>query len=253
MTRFAKALITGASSGLGRAIALELARRGTRTFVLIARREDLLSSLAAELRDLGTGARTIVLDVAQTDDVIRIVREEDAACGGFDLVLANAGIGLARPMPELEWDDLKRVLDVNTQGAIATLFAALSPMLVRNRGTLAGMSSQASQRGLPGSGSYSASKAALSTWLETLRLDLAESNVRVVDIRPGFVKTPMTEGAQHPQPFLVELEPAARRCVDDLERGRPVSTFPWPMAVLIWIARRMPDGLFGVIARRWRG
>lgn len=252
MPTFHEVLITGASSGLGRAIALELARRGTRRFTLVARRGTELEELCGELASLGASAEACPLDVRDTDAVIRLVRDRDRAVGGFDLVLANAGVGAARPARELEWEELRDVIDVNVLGALATLWAATAPMLERGRGTLAGVSSIAGQRGIPGSGSYAASKAALSTWLETWRSDLHGSGLRIVDVRPGFVRTPMTDGGSFPMPFLLEVDDAARRTVDDLERGAAVSTFPAPLAWGMWLARRMPDLLWRFLSPRLR-
>ena len=127
MPTFQKALITGASSGLGRAIALELARRGTKQFVLVARRREKLDELCEELGALGATAEACPLDVSDTDAVIELVRDRDRAVSGFDLVLANAGIGAAKHARDLEWEELRSVIDVNVLGAMATLWAATAP------------------------------------------------------------------------------------------------------------------------------
>jgi short-subunit dehydrogenase len=124
-------------------------------------------------------------------------------------------------------------------------------MLARGRGTLAGVSSLAGARGMPASGSYSASKAALSTFLETVSVDLAGSGVRVVDLRPGFVQTPMTADNRFAMPFLLEVDDAARRCVRALERGRSVHAFPLPMALGVGLARFLPPRLWRRFARRF--
>ncbi len=250
MAHFETALITGASSGLGYAIALELARRGTRKFAIAARRVEPLETLAAELKALGAEAKIVQLDVSEHDEVVRVVKELDEELGGFDLVLANAGIGSSGPALQVGFESLRNTINVNVLGAMATLSAVLRPMAKRGRGTLAGMSSLASHRGLPGSGAYSASKAALSTWLDTVRADIAKTGVRVTDIRPGFVKTPMTDKHTFKMPFLVDLDVAAKRCVRDLERGKAVCTFPAPMAWLLWLCRRMPDWIWRMAAKR---
>jgi len=250
VAHFETALITGASSGLGYAIALELARSGTKTFALIARRTEPLAALAVELESLGATARVVQLDVSQHDELIESIRELDKELGGFDLVLANAGVGSSGPALQVEFDALRNTINVNVLGAMATIMAVLRPMAKRKRGTLAGMSSIAGQRGLPGSGAYSASKSALSTWLDTLRADISKTGVRVTDIRPGFVKTPMTDKHTFKMPFLVDLDVAARRCVRDLERGKAVCTFPAPMAWLLWTLRRLPDWIWRAAAKR---
>ncbi len=251
MPVFHAAFVTGASSGLGRASARLLASHGTRV-VLAARRAVELDDEVRAIRARGGQAEACVLDVADTAAVRRAVAAWDRRTGGLDLVLANAGIGRARPVQTLEWDELESVFAVNTTGAIATLWSGMGPMLERGRGTLAAVSSVAGMRGLPGSGSYSASKAALSTFLETMRADLAQTGVRVLDIRPGFVRTPMTDGAAHAMPFLLEVEDAARRCVRALERGRPLTVFPFGMNVAMTVVRHLPDAIWRRLAPRLR-
>lgn len=247
-----RAFLTGASSGIGRALALELARRGVGELVLTARRVELLATLADEVRALGATAHVERLDVSDPEAVLASVRGWDERTGGLDLVIANAGVGEARPVQEQDWEHLDVVLQVNVRGAVATLYAALGPMLARDRGTLVGISSVASQRGLPGSGTYSASKAALTTWLETITLDLARSRVNVVDVRPGFVLTAMTEGADFPKPWEISAEDAARRTVDGIEREKAVVSYAWPMTWAMWFVHRLPDWLWRTVGGRVR-
>lgn len=245
--------LTGASSGIGRALALEFARREPRTFVLTARRVDLLESLAAELEGLGSTAHVERLDVVDVDAVRTSVRAWHERVGGLDLVIANAGVGEAASVLSQSWDDLQVVLDVNARGAIATLFAAIEPMVERGRGTLVGISSLAALRGVPRSGTYAASKAALTTWLETIRADLARTPIEVVDVRPGFVLTAMTENAKHAKPFEISVEDAARRTVDGIERQKAVVSYAAPMKWLLWGVHRMPDWLWRLIGPRIQG
>jgi short-subunit dehydrogenase len=247
---FRTAFVSGASSGLGQAIALELARRGTRAR-LAARRLDRLVELAQQIRVQGGQAEAVRLDVLEPRAVIDALRALDQRAGGLDLVLANAGVGGSRSAREVAWEALEETLRVNALGAMATLWAGLGPMLARGHGTLAGMSSVAGMRGLPTSGAYSASKAALTTFLETLAVDLAGSGVRVVDLRPGFVRTPMTAENRFAMPFLLEVDDAARRAVGALERGQAVAIFPRRMALLMRLAERLPDGWYRAWARRF--
>jgi short-subunit dehydrogenase len=144
------------------------------------------------------------------------------------------------------------VLRVNALGAIATVHAGLERMLPRGRGTLAAISSLAAYRGLPGSGTYSASKACLSTYLETLRSDLRGSGVRVVDVRPGFIRTEMTAGSSFPTPLLMDVEPAARRIARALERGSAQLAFPWPLWAALGAAQALPNVVWRWIAPRIR-
>ncbi len=260
--RFQRALITGASSGLGHGIARELARRGA-AVVLCARRTEPLDALAAEIRTAGGHAVVERLDVTEAAAVQAVVARQDDAIGGFDLVLANAGIsplqgevqgpggGPGAAADKLAWHNVERVLATNLVGACATLCAALPRFRARGHGTLAAITSLAALRGFPDSGAYSASKAGLSTFLESLGADLAGSGVRVVDIQPGFVRTPLLDGFARPTPFLLELEPAVQRCVNGLERGRAIVHFPAAMSwSLRLVARPLPRALWIALARR---
>jgi short-subunit dehydrogenase len=247
--RFRCALITGASSGLGRAIALELAARGTLVW-LAARRLDELERTAALIRLAGGRAEARALDVADTDAVLRLVAAWDLECGGFDLVLANAGVGSHHDGADPSFAHELAVWRVNVLGATATLCAAAAPMLARGRGTLAAVTSLGGRRGMPRSGAYSASKAALTTYLESLRVDLAPRGLCVVEIRPGFVRTAMTDRNRFRMPFLWPVERAARVSVAALEAGRPVCAFPWQLVLLLGSLRLLPTGWYTAFARR---
>ncbi len=163
--RFETALITGASSGIGRAIALELAAKGTRV-VLAARRRAELEELSREVRERGGRADVCELDVADTAATRETVARWDRDLGGFDLVLANAGVGGTEPAPKITWPAVERIVQVNVLGAMATLVPLIAPMVERGHGTLSAVTSLAGMRGLPSSAAYSASKAAVSTFLE---------------------------------------------------------------------------------------
>jgi len=248
MPRFRTAYITGASSGLGAEIARRLAAGGTRV-VLAARREHLLERLAAELRAAGGAADVAPVDVADGEAAHAEVARWDRELGGLDLVLANAGVGEAHPAQELAWPEVERVLRINALGACATLMGGLGCMLPRNGGTLSAVSSLAAYRGFPTSGAYSASKACVSTFLETLQADLRGTGIRVVDVRPGFVRTPMTAANDLPMPFLMDVGPAAQIIVRALERGRPLCAFPLPMWLATGLAQALPNAVWRGVAR----
>lgn len=246
------AFVTGASSGIGAELVRRLAARGT-VVVAAARRVERL----VELADGTPGdVRPLALDVADTRAVRTAVAEWDArlvheGLGGFDLVVANAGVGLGERVQDLAFEDLERTLDVNVHGAIATLFAGLRCMLERGEaGTLVGVSSLAATGGFAGSGSYAASKAALSTWLETITADLDGTDVTVIDVRPGYVHTEMTADADHPLPFAWTVERAATRILDGIERGTPRIVFPWQLRVLLGLLDRCPRSVWRAFNRR---
>jgi short-subunit dehydrogenase len=244
---FRSAFITGASSGIGRAIAERIAARGGRV-VLAARRESELAELAHAIEQAGGRADVCPLDVSSSDATRQAVARWDRELGGLELVLANAGVGGTEQGPEVSWQTTERLIRINVLGALATLVPAIAPMVERGRGTLAAVTSLAGMRGLPTSAAYSASKAAVSTFLESLRAELAPSGVKVVDIRPGFVDTPMTRENRFWMPFLMDVGAAADLCVRGLERGQAVIAFPWQLSGAMTLAEKMPDALWRRLA-----
>jgi NAD(P)-dependent dehydrogenase (short-subunit alcohol dehydrogenase family) len=241
-------LLTGASSGIGRALALEYARGGAK-LALCARREAELEVTAAEVRKLGGSSVSIPLDVRDTQAVSDAVNRADRELGSLDMVIANAGRGDTMLSTRLTWKDIAPVLDVNVHGAIATLVAAIPVMLAQQQGHLVGVSSLAGVRGLPTSAAYSASKAALSTFLESLRIDLAPTGLRVTDVQPGFVATPINEAATHPMPFRWPVDRAARHIARRLESTPPVIAFPWPLVLATRFGRLLPAWIYDRLVR----
>jgi short-subunit dehydrogenase len=243
------ALITGASSGIGRALAIELARRGW-SVALGARRADELDKAAGEIR--GAGGRALVLpcDVGDPDAATEVVRRAERELGALDMVVANAGVGQYGHASQLTWKDVEPQIRINIAGALATLTAAIPIMLAQQRGHLVGVSSLAGKRGLPRSAAYCAAKAALSTFLESVRIDLAPAGIRVTDVQPGFVATPMTAGAKHARPMEWTSDKAASVIASRLERAPAVISFPWPLAFMSSLGRVMPAWLYDVITRR---
>ncbi|HEX8433519.1 SDR family NAD(P)-dependent oxidoreductase [Archangium sp.] len=243
------ALVTGASSGLGRGLALWLGKRGVKVYAA-ARRRAHLEALAQEARATGAHIEPVELDVSHAEATLERIRELDAACDGLDLVVANAGVGGQTHALNFPWEHAKKIIDVNVTGAVATLSAVLPRMVERNRGHLVGVSSLASCRGLPHNAAYSASKAFLNTFLESLRVDLHGTGVRVTCIKPGFVKTEMTAGTQHIMPFLLETEPAVELMARAILRGEDEYGFPWQMARAVEVAKLAPNLLFDVVASK---
>jgi len=240
--------ITGASSGLGKALSLELAAQGA--FVAVAaRRLPLLEDVASDIRARGGRALAIALDVRDRGAVREALHRASGEMGSLDMVIANAGVGTSGDARSLGWADVEEVLAVNVAGALATLVEAIPLMLAQERGHLVTVSSLAGRRGLPRAGAYGASKAALSAFAETLRLDLSASGIRVTDVRPGFIDTPATRGAGHPMPMKWPVDRAARAIVRALGRQPRVITFPWPLALLTALGRGMPAFLYEPLMR----
>jgi short-subunit dehydrogenase len=245
------ALVTGASSGLGRGLALWLARRGTHVFAA-ARRQENLQALAQEASASGATLEPVKMDVAQADATVEHIRQLDADCGGLDLVVANAGMGGATPGKQFNWEFTKQMIDTNVTGAVATLGAVLPRMVERGRGHLVGISSLAALRGLPTRAAYSASKIFLSSFMESLRVDLRGTGVRVTCIYPGFVKSEITAKNRFPMPFLLETEDAVERMGNAILRGEHVYAFPWQTTRLMQLFQALPNVLFDSLAGRMR-
>lgn len=240
--------ITGASSGIGRALAIEYAKKGVRV-AIVARRKEHLDEVAATVGAKGGVAVPIVADVADTASIEAALAEADEALGGLDMVVANAGAGSITHATELSVAEVVRIVDVNVRGAFVTLVAALPYLLDRKRGHLVGVSSLAGRRGLPHTGPYSASKAALSTFLETLRMDLAGTGVRVTDVQPGFVDTEMSR-ATPTRPFLWTAEKAAREIVAELRSAPAIYAFPRPISAAVTASHLVPDRMLSYVTGR---
>lgn len=238
-----RAWISGASSGIGAVVAEKLAARGIEV-ILSARRSDRLEELAGRIREAGGKARVEPLDVTDAEATTQALRRLDDEVGGIDLVIANAGVGKSRWAGKLEWEDCAAILEINVKGAAASLVALLPRMVERGRGHVVGISSLAGYRGMPASAAYSASKAFLIAFLESLRIDLRGTGVAVTDVRPGFVRTPMTEPNRFHMPFLMDVDDAAERIVRGILRRRPVVAFPFPLSTLARMAPLLPTGLW---------
>jgi NAD(P)-dependent dehydrogenase (short-subunit alcohol dehydrogenase family) len=171
--------------------------------------------------------------------------------GAPDLVIANAGVGIGTHGDDLpDMEKLRRVLEVNVTGMATTLAAFAPAMRAAGRGTLAGIASVASFRGLAGNGAYCASKAAARTWLESLRVELRGTGVSVVCVCPGYIDTPMTRVNRYHMPFLIDADNGARLIARAIAAKRRVAVIPWQMALVSVLLRWMPDWLYDRLASR---
>jgi short-subunit dehydrogenase len=243
----ARIWITGASSGIGAALARELADRGARV-AISARSADQLAEVAG---DRMTVVPVDVTDRAATVAAGQMVRE---ALGGLDVAVLNAGTWSQFHVEPWDSQLFADHLQVNLMGAVHTLEAVVPQMLAEGRGRIVGMASVAGYRGLPGSEAYGASKAALLNLLEALRGSLAPRGVVVQILAPGFVRTRMTDRNRFPMPFKVEPTEAARSIADGIARDKAEIVFPLPMMVAMKIARLVPvrawTALTAALARR---
>ncbi len=235
-----RAIITGASSGIGLALARELSSRGY-ALALLARRGELLAQIARELPH----ATAIVCDVGERKAVEEAVRQGEQALGGlFDVAIANAGVGIPTWASTFSTDDAEQVIRVNLLGTVYLFGAVVPGMVERGTGRFAGIASIAGLRGLPSAGAYSASKAGMQAFLEASRIELAPFGVHVTIVNPGFVKTAMVEKHGDRLPFLVQAPRAARMIADGIERGAREVEFPLPMSMLMRTARLVPNALY---------
>jgi short-subunit dehydrogenase len=243
-----KIFITGASQGIGRAVALTLASEGHH-LCLAARNTDALTQVRDEITSAGGTATVCTVDVTEPEALTRSMREADDDLGGFDTVIANAGVTVGRWSGKMTYEDIAPILDVNVKGAAATMLALLPRMVARKRGHLVGISSLARYRATPKMAAYSASKAFFSAFMEGLRLDLQTTGVAVTDIRPGFVDTELVAGMKR-MPFLLSPDQAAQKIVSAIHRQVRVAEFPFPMARLMRTLARLPDAAYERAVRR---
>jgi len=244
---YRKALVTGASSGIGRGLALALGRAGTFVYAA-ARRKPELDSLVAEIARAGGRAEALVLDVSDPEEAHDVVRALDAR-DPLDLVVANAGVGGKTPSTRPAYHDVQHIFDVNLSGAIATLYGALPGMVDRNHGHLVGVASLAGMRGLPKYSAYSASKAALITFLESTRLDLLKTGVAVTAVCPGYVRTEMTAKSGE-RPFMIDVDQAVKTILHSLARKDAVCAFPRPTATVMRSAALLPSSVYEFVFTR---
>lgn len=241
-----KVVITGASSGIGLALARHYLERGA-TIAACARRAELLQSLAAEFPGK---VFCYTLDVRDAAAIKHAAEDFMSRAGVPDIVIANAGVSRGTLTEYAEDIDVfQQVLDINVQGMVKTFQPFIAPMRTTGQGTLVGIASVAGFRGLPGSGAYSASKAAAISYLESLRVELCDSGVKVVTICPGYIKTPMTDVNPYAMPFILDADDAAQRMARVIARGCSFAVVPWQMGLVGRAMKLLPNWLYDLILK----
>lgn len=241
------AFITGASSGIGQALAWRYHQAGWR-LALVARRSAEMAAWAQERGIPGEQWRAYGADVADTESILAAARSCLEQQGLPDVVIANAGISVG--MDTAEREDLAvmaRTFAVNNVGLAATFHPFVAPMRARGSGALVGIASVAAIRGLPGHGAYCASKAGVVSYCESLRGELRGSGVRVVTIAPGYIATPLTAQNRYGMPFLMQAEDFADAAFRTIGAGRSYRVIPWQMGVVAKLLRLLPNPVFDAL------
>ncbi len=244
--------LTGASSGIGEGLALALAKRGA-VLGLAARRKEQLEDLADRCKVAIGWARVFPLDVTDEIAVAQAADELRGEFGHIDILIANAGIGgnddeTRSYTPQA----VKKVIDTNLLGAVNAVYAVVPKMLERGSGQIVAISSLAGFRGLPKSAAYSASKAGMTAFFESVRLDVKHKGVDVTIIQPGFIKTPLTSGRENKMPFLMELADAIPLIIKAIEKKKAFAAFPWQLATIVRAGKFRPSWMYDRIAGRAR-
>ena len=239
--------ITGASSGIGAALAVEFARRGY-DIAIAARRADRLDALAARLRGLGAAqVLPVALDVMEFDRIGGALARAAAEFGRLDVVVVNAGVGFSTPVGKGRFDLVKRTLDTDLTGAIATIEQALPILRAQGGGQIVAITSIAGVRGTPFMGAYSAAKGGLHRYVQSLRAEVHREPITVTELAPGYIDTDMNRGVAN-RPFVIPVEKGAAIMARLIER-RVSHSFvpPWPWTLVAPLLKILPTAL---LARR---
>lgn len=238
------AFITGASSGIGQALAWRFHQAGYR-LALVARRTAEIEAWAERQKIEPEHYKIYSADVSVTDSIVTAGHACIAAQGVPDVVVANAGIsaGVDTAVRE-DIDTMAQTFATNNIGMAATFHPFVQTMVQRGSGTLVGIGSVAGIRGLPGHGAYCASKAAVISYCESLRGELRSSGVKVVTICPGYIDTPLTRENRYSMPFLMQPDDFANRAVAAIETGASYRVIPWQMGVVAKLLRVLPNAVF---------
>jgi short-subunit dehydrogenase len=252
-----RALVTGASSGIGLALAKKLAARGLEVW-LAARRLELLEKEVAAINAAGGRAHALVLDISDVDACAARMAKLDDDVGGIDLVVANAGLAGsvgAVPLPESKWESVRDLLHTNLVGSAATIFPFISRMLKRGHGQIVGVSSLNADCPVGRAAAYGAGKAGLTFFLESADIELRARGVAVTIVHPGFVKTPASDQLEGltPMPFKVPVDKAAAIIDRGIRRRARMVRFPWILGAVARLTAWLPRWIMSPLIRLTSG
>lgn len=245
-----KIIITGASRGIGKEVAIEFARQGHQ-LVLMARSEENLAKICNSLKNLNPSVYYKVCDVTDKDQMKEAFDFAIQKMEGIDIAILNAGIAGSGYFENFSSDNFKRIFDVNLFGVAYGMELLIPIMAKQGSGTIAGVSSLADFRGASGNAIYCASKTAVTFLLEAARVELAKFGINVVTIKPGFVKSDMTDQNKFYMPLLMETNVAAKIIVNGLLSGKKRIGFPIPMVFLSWLGKVVPAAIFEYFIKLW--
>lgn len=244
-----KVLITGASSGIGEALAYEYAKQGA-TLGLVARRGEALQKLETKIREQGNQVVVYSADVRDSQALQVAAQDFISQFGSPDIVIASAGVSIGTLTQYAEdIDSFKAVMDINVVGLVNTFQPFIEAMIKQQHGQLVGFASVAGIRGLPGAGAYSASKAAAISYLESLRVEMQPHGIAVTTIAPGYIRTPMTDINTYKMPFLMDVDVAATKFAKAIAAKRRFTVIPWQMGVVARAMRFIPPFLWDLMMR----
>ncbi|MCZ7582326.1 MAG: SDR family NAD(P)-dependent oxidoreductase [Deltaproteobacteria bacterium] len=246
------ALVTGGSAGIGKAIALLLVEKN-HDIALVARRAEPLDACAEKIRAKGARALTLPLDVADDAAFSAALDRTESEWGPIDLFVASAGIGYATPATDFDLGAAQAIVDLNVSAFTRNVAAVLARMVERNHGHIVALSSLAGYRGLPGNAAYCASKAYVSAFMESVRLDLRRTKVKTTTVHPGWVQTEMIARNEKKKPMVMRPERVAELVWDAVRGGKSSVSMPFPLNAWTRMGRHSPNLLFDVSMRgkRW--
>ena len=236
-------ILTGASSGIGYTLAKLFAREKC-NLALLARRKNILDSLANELKIFGNKIIPIECDVSQKESVARAYSQIKESLGEIDIAILNSGVSYRMRIEEFDSSKGEKIFGANFMGIVYFVEQLLPDFIKNRKGTIVGVSSLADSRGYPRSTFYSASKAAATKFLESLRLELKKYNIKVITIKPGFVRTPMTDKNEFFMPFLIDVEKAAKIILKGIKKEKRIIQFPFPIVLGSKFLSIIPDSFY---------